>query len=66
MAMWHQNIYIVVPLVLIILGHWSLILQGAFSPIKARQILNYRIVLLRCPHECSLDQWHRLCDHKNQ
>ncbi|KAJ3482673.1 hypothetical protein NLI96_g6823 [Meripilus lineatus] len=28
MAMWHQNKYIVIPLVIIILGHWSLILQG--------------------------------------
>ncbi|GJE94556.1 hypothetical protein PsYK624_107260 [Phanerochaete sordida] len=29
MALWSQNMYIVVPLVIIILGHWSLILQGA-------------------------------------
>ncbi|PSR72186.1 hypothetical protein PHLCEN_2v11943 [Hermanssonia centrifuga] len=28
MALWSQSLYIVVPLVLIILGHWSLILQG--------------------------------------
>ncbi|KAF7794913.1 hypothetical protein EIP86_006056 [Pleurotus ostreatoroseus] len=28
MALWSQSRYIVVPLVLIILGHWSLILQG--------------------------------------
>ncbi|EKM58093.1 uncharacterized protein PHACADRAFT_252102 [Phanerochaete carnosa HHB-10118-sp] len=28
MALWSQNLYIVVPLVLVILGHWSLILQG--------------------------------------
>lgn len=28
MALWSQKLYIVIPLVLIILGHWSLILQG--------------------------------------
>lgn len=28
MALWSQRLYIVVPLVIIILGHWSLILQG--------------------------------------
>ncbi|EKM58095.1 uncharacterized protein PHACADRAFT_116755 [Phanerochaete carnosa HHB-10118-sp] len=28
MVLWSQNLYIVVPLVLVILGHWSLILQG--------------------------------------
>lgn len=28
MALWSQKLYIIVPLVLIILGHWSLILQG--------------------------------------
>ncbi len=30
MALWSQSLYIVVPLVLIILGHWSLILQGLY------------------------------------
>ncbi|EPS95625.1 hypothetical protein FOMPIDRAFT_1032786 [Fomitopsis schrenkii] len=29
MAVWSQRLYIVIPLVLVILGHWSLILQGA-------------------------------------
>ncbi|KZT71849.1 hypothetical protein DAEQUDRAFT_723454 [Daedalea quercina L-15889] len=29
MAVWSQKLYIVIPLVLVILGHWSLILQGA-------------------------------------
>ena len=29
MAVWSQNRYIVIFLVLVILGHWSLILQGA-------------------------------------
>ena len=28
MALWSQSRYIVIPLVVIILGHWSLILQG--------------------------------------
>ncbi|KAH9947454.1 hypothetical protein B0H21DRAFT_334771 [Amylocystis lapponica] len=28
MAVWHQNLYITIPLVIIILGHWSIILQG--------------------------------------
>ncbi|CCL99582.1 uncharacterized protein FIBRA_01600 [Fibroporia radiculosa] len=28
MAVWSQSLYIVVPLVLVILGHWSLLLQG--------------------------------------
>lgn len=28
MAIWNMKLYIVVPLVLMILGHWSLILQG--------------------------------------
>ena len=28
MAIWNMNRYVVVPIVLIILGHWSLILQG--------------------------------------
>ena len=28
MALWSQKLFIVIPLVLIILGHWSLILQG--------------------------------------
>ncbi|THH30669.1 hypothetical protein EUX98_g3523 [Antrodiella citrinella] len=28
MAIWNMSLYIVVPLVLLILGHWSLILQG--------------------------------------
>ncbi|EED83088.1 hypothetical protein POSPLDRAFT_109871 [Postia placenta Mad-698-R] len=28
MALWSQSLYIVIPLVFVILGHWSLILQG--------------------------------------
>ncbi|CCL99581.1 uncharacterized protein FIBRA_01599 [Fibroporia radiculosa] len=28
MAVWSQSLYIVIPLVIVILGHWSLILQG--------------------------------------
>lgn len=28
MAVWSQNRYVVIPLVIVILGHWSLILQG--------------------------------------
>ncbi|EKM58096.1 uncharacterized protein PHACADRAFT_88790 [Phanerochaete carnosa HHB-10118-sp] len=32
MILWAQNLYIVVPLVLVILGHWSLILQGKPAP----------------------------------
>lgn len=31
MALWSQNLYIVIPIVLIILGHWSLILQGELA-----------------------------------
>jgi hypothetical protein len=34
MAIWSQNRYIVGGLVLVILGHWSLILQGAPFPCK--------------------------------
>jgi len=34
MAIWSQNRYIVGSLVLVILGHWSLILQGAPFPCK--------------------------------
>ena len=28
MALWSQKMFIVIPLVIVILGHWSLILQG--------------------------------------
>jgi hypothetical protein len=34
MAIWNQNRYIVGGLILVILGHWSLILQGQTPRIK--------------------------------
>jgi len=32
MAVWGQRRYIVVPLIVILLGHWSLLLQGEYRP----------------------------------
>lgn len=31
MAVWSQSVYVVVPLVVVILGHWSLLLHGMCS-----------------------------------
>jgi len=45
MAVWSQSLYVVIPLVLIILGHWSLLLHGllikaAWIPGAGCQITN--------------------------
>ena len=39
MALWSQSRYIVAPLVLIILGHWSLILQKGYDISFVRRLL---------------------------
>ncbi|KAI0074978.1 hypothetical protein K474DRAFT_1685531 [Panus rudis PR-1116 ss-1] len=43
MAIWNQNKFVVIPLVIIILGHWSLILQG--GNLKAVWILGQGCVI---------------------
>ena len=44
MAVWSQSLYIVIPLVCLILGHWSLLLHGMLQ-IAARSL--YSTDLLR-------------------
>jgi len=61
MAIWKQNRYIVGGLVLVILGHWSLILQGAPFPCK----LDFHSdgTLHRSSAESNLDSWSRMSDN---
>jgi len=44
MAVWGQRWFIVVPLVLLILGHWSLLLQGEYrlhiQPVSTHPLLS--------------------------
>ena len=46
MAIWNMDRRIVIGLILLILGHWSLILQGKFQP-----VLNCRSVLVEVRHD---------------
>ena len=62
MAIWSQNRYIVGGLVLIILGHWSLILQGVHFPCKL-DFHSDRPALHRSSGESNLDSWSGMSDN---
>ena len=64
MAIWSQNRYIVGGLVLVILGHWSLIiLQGAPFPCKLD--FNSDGTLHRSTATSNLDSWIRMSDNED-
>ena len=66
--MWHQNKYIVIPLVIIILGHWSLILQGPYiSSASSLEALTLTVVSWnRCLVEGFMDRGCRMRHYRNQ
>ncbi|KAH8103101.1 hypothetical protein BXZ70DRAFT_772096 [Cristinia sonorae] len=45
MAIWNMNVYVIVPLVIVILGHWTLILQGVL--LKAEWVDGQGCVILQ-------------------
>ena len=63
MAIWSQNRYIVGGLVLVILGHWSLILQGVSFPCKVGFHSDRLCSLHRSSAESNLGSWSRVSDN---
>jgi hypothetical protein len=71
MALWSQSLYIVIPIVIIIIGHWVLILKGcSFSrhphSHQLRLILSCLFFLYRYLAQSCLDPRSRLCDYRDQ
>ena len=68
MAIWSQNRYIVGGLVLVILGHWSIILQGHGVPFPWKlDFLLWRTncTLHRISGGSNLDCWSRMSDNED-
>lgn len=63
MAVWSQKWYIVVPLVLVVLGHWSLLLHG-----KAQNNASVTsLTVCRCSDQGFLGRGHSVMHyHRNQ
>ena len=65
MAVWSRRWFIVGPLIVIILGHWSLLLHGMESLILFLSRF-LRIFRHRRPFEGYLGTWSRLCHYWNR
>ena len=66
MAVWSRRWFIVVPLVLIILGHWSLLLHGMTRSLSNLfPFFHSKPFCDRRPFEGYLDTWPRLCHYRN-
>ena len=65
MAIWSHVWYIVGPLFMVILGHWSLLLHGDMKP--AHFVISFHSKAFGDRHrlEGDLDTWHRLCHYHN-
>lgn len=65
MAVWAQNRYIVGLLIVIILGHWSLILQGTYKSLITSDI-GSKLYLDRSPTQGVMGSWYGMHDHSDQ
>lgn len=64
MAVWSQRWFIVVPLVAIIIAHWSLLLHGR-STLLLSHITEFKFarVILRCSVDRDMGTIGRMCDN---
>ena len=68
MAVWSRKWFIVVPLVLVILGHWSLLLHRTAAATIVFTSRSEAFCLFfggRRPFEGCLDTWPRLCRYQH-